>query len=302
MKMSRTARSVRHSRSTWGRRAAVIGLGALALQELVARWYYARTPLPERRVDEDERTAWTPAWRETLVPLEWLVLRASAVGRRRDVAPGDGAPVVLVHGFLTTGLYLAPLRRWLTALGYDAHVADIGWNVGCFAALADRLIADVGAVSRRSGRPVHLVGHSLGGILARATAVRAPDLVASLALLGAPVRGLRLHPALRAAGAAVRAGIRIRRGDSVPRECATFACPCATVRALGAELPAELPFLSIATVNDGLADWRYALDPRATRTAVVQSSHLGLAFSRGVHAALAAHLAGAGARTIRSAS
>jgi pimeloyl-ACP methyl ester carboxylesterase len=294
-------RTTSPSRSRWGRRAALIGLGAIALQELLARWYYRRTAAPPA-FDTVERTAWTPAWRESLVPLEWLALRASSVGRARNVARGDGAPVVLIHGFLTRGLYLAPLRRWLARIGYSPHVAEIGWNAGCFAALTDRLLDDLAAIHAASGRRIHVVGHSLGGLLGRAAAVRAPHLVASLAVFGTPARGLWLHPAMRVAAAANRVAIRAARGDSVPPACATFACPCETVRAFSAALPSDLPFLAIATQNDGITDWRACLDARATQTFTVRSSHTGLAFSPGVHEALAAHLAGAGARQARTAS
>jgi pimeloyl-ACP methyl ester carboxylesterase len=266
-----------------------ITFGAILVQEVAARWHYRRTAPPDRTLHEDERTAWTPLWRELLAPLEWL---AASVRSARDLPRGDGAPVVLVHGFLMRGVYLAPLRRRLRALGYEARVAAIGWNADCFHALTDRLIADLERTSRTGGRPAHLVGHSLGGILAHGAAVRAPHLVASVTMLGSPLRGLRLHPALRAAAAATRAGIRLARGASVPPECATLACPCTTVQAVAAALPAAIPLATIATRNDGVADWRYAIQRApAHDTTVVRSSHMGLVFSRAVLDALAQRLA-----------
>lgn len=284
---------VPRSRRSWWWTAA-IGVGALAAQELLARSYYRRTPPPEHRAHEDERTAWTPVWRESLAPLEWL---ASEIPRKRVGPRGAGAPVILVPGFLMTGFYLRPMRRRLRALGYHAHVAKIGWNVGCFEARTNQLLADIAATHRRTGRAVHLVGHSLGGLLARAATVRQPEHVASLAVLGAPVRGLRLHPVLRIAAAVMRVGIRIARGNSVPSSCATFACPCETVRAVAGDTPPDIPYVTIATRNDGVADWRYAVDPRATDTRVVGSSHMGLVFTRTVDQALADHFAGADSAT-----
>lgn len=275
-------------------RWAVAALGALAaVQELGARLYYRRTEPPVPRFVEDERTAWTPAWREALAPFEWLA--ASARSRTPAGVPrGVGDPVLLVPGFLMTSHYLAPLARWLGALGYAARAADVGWNADCFDAVANDLLADVRATHQRTGRRVHLVGHSLGGALARAAAVRAPDAIASVATLGAPLRGLRLNPGLRAAAAVVRAGIHRRR--DVPDACATFACPCDTVRALATEPPPRVPLLTLATRDDGVADWRYALDPLATRTATVRGSHTGLVFNLAVYEALARHLADARAR------
>jgi hypothetical protein len=52
-----------------------------------------------------------------------------------------------------------------------------------------------------------------------------------------------------------------------------------------------MPYLAIATEGDGVADWRYALDPLATRVVAVRGSHVGLMFDGAVYDALAAHLA-----------
>jgi pimeloyl-ACP methyl ester carboxylesterase len=271
--------------------------GALAIavvaQELAARAYFRRTPPPEERFVTDERTAWTPAWREWLFPVE-LARGLLRTPRSDSVVRGDGAPVILVPGFLMSGAYLGPMRRWLQSIGYDARVADIGVNADCFEATTNRILHDVDTARRRAGRRVHLVGHSLGGALAKAAAGRRPDAIASIVLLGAPVRGLRLHPALRVAAAIVRA--RIHRDRVVPATCATFACSCETVRALAAEPPRDLPVLTIATEDDGVADWRYSIDPLATRAFAVRGSHLGLVVNPAVYEALAQHLAGARAR------
>jgi triacylglycerol lipase len=267
--------------------------GAVVIQEVAARAYYRRTRPPDQRFVSDERTAWTPAWREASFPIEWT--RAALRAPRLDGFPrGDGAPVILVPGFLMSGAYLAPLRRWVAALGYEVRVADIGVNADCFEAVTNRILHDVEAARRHTGRRVHLVGHSLGGALARAAAVREPEGIASISLLGAPVRGLRLHPGLRAAAALVRTAIHRER--VVPAACATFACPCVTVRALAAEPPREVPMLTVATEDDGVADWRYSIDPLATRALAVRGSHLGLVVNPAVHEALAHHLAGARAR------
>jgi triacylglycerol lipase len=277
------------SRTRWWKSGLAITAGAIAAQELAAWWYYRRTPPPATRFSEEERTAWTPAWRELLTPLEWLALQRS--GQSDALPRGDGAPVILIPGFLMTGAYLEPMRRWLTALGYDARVASVGVNADCFAVVADRVLQDVEAARGRHGRRVHLIGHSLGGVLARATGVRAPHAVASVAMMGSPVRGLRLHPSLRAGAAAVRT--LVRRSRAVPAECMTFACSCDVVRAIGAEPPDEVAMLAIAAQGDGVTDWRYCIDALATRTATVRGSHMGLVFNRAVYEALAGHLAAA---------
>jgi triacylglycerol lipase len=266
---------------------------SVAVQELVARAYYRVTPGPSRAFHEEEKTAWTAAWRELWLPVEHLALHRSATYRGEGVPRGDGAPVILVHGFLMTGGYLATLRGWLERIGYRARVAAIGWNADCFAVHTDRLIAAVRDARAEDDRAVHVIGHSLGGVLARAAAGREPELVASVATLASPFRGLAMHPMLRLANKAVRAGIQTRRGPGVEPECHTFACPCPTVRALAASLPADLPQLAIVTRADGMADWRYCIDPPTTRVVEVAASHFGLVFNATVYERLARHLAAA---------
>jgi thioesterase domain-containing protein len=84
------------------------------------------------------------------------------------VAQGAGDPVVLVPGFLLRGRYLWPMQRWLLRLGYRAQIAGIGVNADCIDVMTDRLLRVVAGVSEEANGPVHLVGHSLGGLLARA--------------------------------------------------------------------------------------------------------------------------------------
>src|ERR1700690_2519242 len=56
---------------------------------------------------------------------------------------GDGHPVLTLPGFLASDLSMAPMRRYLSELGYDAHAWRMGRNVGGVGrmrvALLDRL-------------------------------------------------------------------------------------------------------------------------------------------------------------------
>jgi triacylglycerol lipase len=277
------------------------GAAAVALRWYATRRYFETVPGPTEFMHEDIRTAWTPSWREPLSGMQWLRLRRSAVYRAAGVPRGDGSPVVIVQGFLTRRFYLNPLRAWLDRLGYRARLADVGWNADCLDALADRLIAQVANARAHGGRPVHLVGHSLGGVLVRALAARAPHLVASIATFATPFRGLRVHPSLRLANVIVRADIHRRRDPTVFPECLTFACQCATVRALAAPLPASLSQLAIVVPGDGLSDWRYEGHAPSTRVVEVPGSHFGAVFEPVAYEALARHLAGAVAAAGREA-
>jgi triacylglycerol lipase len=279
------------------RNALLVAAAGAVIGEFAAARYYARTHSPRRFVEDDEQTAWTSPAHELVGPVELALFYASPEFRGAGAPRGDGAPVVLVAGFLLRGRYLRPLRTALERLGYRAEVADIGVNADCFEMMTDRLLRVLTAARDAAGAPVHVVGHSMGGLLARGAAARDPRVVASVTVMGSPFRGLRMHPALRATAAATRAVIHARHGADVRPRCLTLACDCATVRAMAAPLPAVLPQLAIVTRYDGLADWRYGADPATMRVVEVTSSHLGLVWNAAACRAIGQHLAVASAAT-----
>ena len=98
--------------------------------------------------------------------------------------------VVLVHGIWMTGLEMLPLARRLRTCGYHTRVLryrslrrPLDWN-------ARRLIR---LVHQSGPGPVHLVGHSLGGLVILQALQDCPGLVAGrMVLLGCPVNGSRI--------------------------------------------------------------------------------------------------------------
>ncbi|HKO72354.1 MAG TPA: alpha/beta hydrolase, partial [Bradyrhizobium sp.] len=99
---------------------------------------------------------------------------------------GDGHPVLALPGFLASDLSMAPMRRYLSELGYDSYGWEMGRNIGGLsrmrAALRDRL-AEIHNATRRK---VSIVGWSLGGVYARHLALQAPELVRYVITLGSP--------------------------------------------------------------------------------------------------------------------
>ena len=204
------------------------------------------------------------------------------------VPRGDGAGVVLVPGFLGTDWYLLELHGWLGRLGYRSHLSRIGRNAECLDLLSGRLLETVERAREATGRPVHLIGHSLGGMLTRSLATRRPDLVASVVTLGSPFRGVRSHPLVLLVSERVRA--RVRRDDRP--DCYTGYCRCEAVTGLEGAFPASVPQLAVYTRTDGIVDWRMCLGDDPASNVEVTGTHVGLVANPAVYRAVAHHLAG----------
>jgi pimeloyl-ACP methyl ester carboxylesterase len=188
------------------------------------------------------------------------------------------APVVLVPGLMAGDGSLRLMSRQLRALGYRTYRSLMHANVGCTQRAADALERRVESVAERRGRKVSVVGHSLGGLLARRLAGRRPDLVDGIVTLGSPLLAPgATHPLLLfdlKVMARLRAvGLRAVMGeDCTSGECARLAWEQTRV-----PLAPTVSFTSVYSRRDGIVDWRSCLDPAAT-TVEVATSHVGMAF------------------------
>ena len=113
-------------------------------------------------------------------PLDWLVKK----GEPYFSAPAS-EPVILIHGFGGSRANLLALAAYVRLAGFD--------NVSYFEYPRRQSIADSAAqlgsiVAGKSGaKGAHLIGHSLGGTVARRYAADAPKAaVRSLVTLGSP--------------------------------------------------------------------------------------------------------------------
>lgn len=253
---------------------------------------------PSALFTRDTEAARLPIWREVLAGLDWLALHASPIFYGIGVPRGDRAAVVLVPGFLGTDWYLLELYGWLRRIGYRPHLSRIGRNANCLDTLSQRLLDTVLDARAVTGRPAHLIGHSLGGLLARSLATRRPDLVASVVTLASPFRGIRSHPLLLRVSERVRQ--RLRRPDRP--ECFTGYCGCPAVAGLDAAFPSSIPQLAIYTRNDGMVDWRVCVNDDSATNLEVDGTHVALVANAAVYRAVAAHLAGARRAVVAAAS
>lgn len=237
-----------------------------------------------------------PLWRELFTAYDWWLLHTSAVWFGAGVPTGDGAPVITIPGFLGTDTYLTDLHGWLGRVGYLSYPSDIGFNADCPNLLQTKLIRTLERAHIETGHRVHLIGHSLGGILARSTAARRPDLVASVITLGAPFRGIRSHPVVLRTRDIVRTIMFGRpSGQYLPSGCYTGRCDCEFIAALD-RFPAQVRELAIFTKADGVVDWRMCVTGDAAKDREVLGTHIGLAFNPFVYQMLGEFLGTVGSR------
>ena len=234
-----------------------------------------------------------PIWQELLVGVEMLSLRVSPVYWGFGIPPGDGSAVVVIPGFMTTGFYLTEFRLWLRRIGYQPYDSGIGLNAECPNLLIkNRLNDTILAAYKATGRKVHVIGHSLGGVLARAVASQTPRRIASVITLGAPFRGVSVHPSILRAAELVRDQIIDRHGENVLPDCYTGACTCRFLESLSTDLPGRLRQTAIYTRTDGIVDWQVCRTGNPEYDFEVSATHIGLVFNPIVYNVIAHRLAG----------
>ena len=199
-------------------------------------------------------------------------------------------PVLLVPGFLAGDSSLGLMSRTLRHQGFRTYRADIRANVGCTLAAAAQLEARLEEISQRRGSRVRIVGHSLGGMLARGVAARRPDLVAGIVTLGSPMLAPGAHHVSLARSVDLlvrlnRAGMR----HLMAEDCVAGLCARESFDQARAPLPDDVDFTAIYSRRDGIVDWRACIDPIATAVEV-RSSHVGMAFDPTVIAVVSAAL------------
>lgn len=243
-----------------------------------------------RRFQEAKLSIWT----ESLFIAELLLLHASPVYYGLGVEPGNGAAVVLIPGFLCPDVYLVPLGSWLERIGYRAFYSGVGINSECPNLLIqNQLNKTIDKALQETEQKVHLLGHSLGGIIARSLAVQRPKEIASVITLGAPVSGLVAHSAILRAVEHVRLRIAKEHGDAVLPECYTSHCGCDFLNSAHRRIPRKVLHSSVYTRDDGILDWRCCMTGDCDADFVVTGTHIGLAFNPLVYSIVAKRLADA---------
>ena len=204
-----------------------------------------------------------------LLPWKW--------GELRRQPRGTGQPVMVLPGFGTGDATTVVLRSYLNWLGYRASGWGLGINRGDVAKLLPPVLKRVRALCEETGQPLHLVGWSLGGVIAREVAREQPQLVASLITMGSPVIGGAKYTLFRdyfAARGVDLDAVELRIAERNQRLI-------------------DVPITVLCSRNDEVVDWEACRDDVNAQAVhiEVKTTHLGLGVSPEVLKIVAQRLA-----------
>lgn len=252
-----------------------------------------RMKASRRKHFEEEKATHLPVWQEWLAGVELAFLQISPVYWGYGIPHGDGSAVVLVPGFMGTDLYLTQLAIWLRRIGYKAFYSGIALNADCPNLLIRRHLSEaIQQANQFTKGKIHLIGHSLGGSLARSAAVQMPDRIASVITLGAPIRGIGARASVMSAADLVRKQILERHGKGVLPNCYTARCTCEFFESLRGQFPKSVRQTAIYAKTDGILDWRVCQTGDPDVDVEVSATHIGMVFSPLVYSIVAKRLAG----------
>ena len=183
--------------------------------------------------------------------------------RPRPLVRPSGETVILIPGWKAPEASMAPMRNYLRSLGVDARHWGLGTNQGDPERDREIMLGRISDLVAELGKPVVLVGWSLGGVIAREIAREEPELVSRVITYGTPVIG----------------------GPSYTTAARAFGREeCERITQLSEELdrddPIQVPISAIFTRRDGIVEWSACIDRNSSQVThfEVGSTHLSMGF------------------------
>jgi hypothetical protein len=194
---------------------------------------------------------------------------------------GDGQPVMVFPGFMTSDSATYFLRRFLISHGFEAHPWEQGRNPGLRDEIFQSLLSNIDKHHERYGQKITLIGWSLGGLYARAVAHKRADKVQQVITLGSP---FTVETNL--------SSDEINVSENVIKLYEWLNPDADNDAFLNGEpywqMPPPVPSTSIYSKSDGVTSWKYCIDDSTghhTENISIPSSHLGF-----THNPMAYHL------------
>ena len=214
---------------------------------------------------------------------EFAQLVRSPIFRGRDVPRGDGRLVFVLPGLFGNDLYLEPMHRWLRRIGYTPVRSSLLVNAGCPQRLTEEVEGHLNIQRQTRRGPVAIIGHSRGGILARALAAKLQAEASHLILLGSPAAAVSRAMDYQREAEQVPAGSRVYRAGLRARQlldpdCDAPECGCAFLTDVRAPLHVSTRVTSIYSSEDPIVPKSACRVPGAANYEIT-GTHSGLAYN-----------------------
>jgi pimeloyl-ACP methyl ester carboxylesterase len=221
--------------------------------------------------------------REARVADEFARLVRSPLFHGRDVPRGDGRIVLVLPGLFGNDFYLEPMHRWLRRIGYTPVRSSLIVNAGCPQRLTEEVESHVTIQRATRGGPLAIIGHSRGGILARALAGKLQAGVSHLILLGSPAAAVSRAMEYRTEAAQVPAGQRVYHASQRARQildpdCDAPDCGCPFLADVRSPLHVTTRVTSIYSAEDPIVPRSACRMPGAMNHEIT-GTHSGLAYN-----------------------
>lgn len=227
-----------------------------------------------------------PSWMLALTELPRTMIDMSVLGASflplLGTSPrGDGHPVLVIPGLAAGDGSTLALRTYLRHLGYDVYGWDLGRNFGprVIGATGEKIEARLAQIHEETGRPVSIIGWSLGGLMARILARRQPSQIRQIITLGSGFAGpAHATHAWKLYEFVAGQGVDHPQSKGYVRE---------------SSLPSPVPSTAIYSCEDGIVSWENCRGEESDRAENirVRGSHCGLGFNASVFYAIADRLA-----------
>jgi len=233
-----------------------------------------------------EPSRWQSMAREALAFGEIASLLADPIYRGEGIARGDGRLVVIIPGLFGSDFYLWPLRRWISRIGFRASTSGLWVNAGCPDRLTTEIEKWIDRQQPRRDQRIVLIGHSRGGILARALAGRMGARVSHLIALGSPIGAASAYAAGRPEQFPYRTMSMIAQASNTARgildpQCRFPDCGCGFIANIRQAPAAETEVLSIYSREDPIVPPEASIVTGA-RNVEVTGTHSGLVYNPAV--------------------
>jgi esterase/lipase len=183
---------------------------------------------------------------------------------------GDGHPVMIMPGFMSTKFSTGLLREYITKCGYTVFDWGLGRNLGKVEYM-DTLLTSIEKIEAKYGQKVTLIGWSLGGVFAREVAKARPDLIRQVITLGSPFQDITQPNNVAWVYNLISGGKRVKDTD------------LALLNNL--HKPAKVPTTAIYTKEDGIVPWQACMETHEDeihQNIQVRGSHCGLGVNTSV--------------------